>query len=98
MEYATLATPAPTPMTMDTVTAKTMAVRSLPVAGLAVQPGRLKASTGKQFGDATQWTVEELRANFVLVIDQGVIPDEFWQCSVLGFECGCGGHVKLGVR
>ncbi|KZB51138.1 DUF4376 domain-containing protein [Thalassospira xiamenensis] len=45
-------------------------------------PKGIKAVTGKQFGDATQWTIEELRANFVLVIDQGVIPDQEWQTTI----------------
>jgi len=45
-------------------------------------PKGIKAVTGKQYGDATQWTVEDLRANFVLVIDPGAIPDQEWQTTI----------------
>lgn len=40
----------------------------------AISPMGLKAETGKTYSNAALATVEDLRANFVLVIDQGASP------------------------
>ena len=46
-------------------------------------PMGLKAETGKTYSNATLASVEDLRANYVLVIDQGTKPDQEWQ-TVIG--------------
>lgn len=46
-------------------------------------PMGLKAETGKTYTNASLATVEDLRDNFVLVIDQGTKPDQEWQ-TVIG--------------
>ncbi len=48
----------------------------------AISPMGLKAETGKTYSNAALATVEDLRANFVLVIDQGSKPDQEWQTVV----------------
>lgn len=45
----------------------------------ASSPMGLKASTGKTYSNAALASVEDLRANYVLVIDQGTKPDQEWQ-------------------
>ncbi|AXO13766.1 DUF4376 domain-containing protein [Thalassospira indica] len=50
---------------------------------VANSPMGLKAETGKTYSNAALATVEDLRANFVLVIDQGSKPDQEWQ-TVIG--------------
>ena len=50
---------------------------------VANSPMGLKAETGKTYSSAALATVEDLRANFVLVIDQGSKPDQEWQ-TVIG--------------
>ncbi|QDP60148.1 MAG: hypothetical protein Unbinned1312contig1001_28 [Prokaryotic dsDNA virus sp.] len=42
----------------------------------------LKAETGKTYSNAALATVDDLRANFVLVIDPGSKPDQEWQTIV----------------
>tara|TARA_R110000803_G_scaffold54731_7_gene111490 strand:+ start:2378 stop:3055 length:678 start_codon:yes stop_codon:yes gene_type:complete len=49
----------------------------------ANSPMGLKAETGKTYTNASLATVEDLRDNFVLVIDQGTKPDQEWQ-TVIG--------------
>lgn len=48
----------------------------------ANSPIHLKAETGKTYSNAALATVEDLRENFVLVIDQGSKPDQEWQTVV----------------
>lgn len=50
---------------------------------VANSPMGLKAETGKTYSNAALATVEDLRENFVLVIDQGSKPDQEWQ-TVIG--------------
>lgn len=49
----------------------------------ASSPMGLKAETGKTYTNASLATVEDLRDNFVLVIDQGTKPDQEWH-TVIG--------------
>ena len=49
----------------------------------ANSPMGLKAETGKTYTNASLATVEDLRDNFVLVIDQGTKPEQEWQ-TVIG--------------
>ena len=49
----------------------------------ANSPMGLKAETGKTYSNAALASVEDLRANYVLVIDQGSKPDQEWQ-TVIG--------------
>lgn len=49
----------------------------------ASSPMGLKAETGKTYSNAALASVEDLRANYVLVIDQGTKPDQEWQ-TVIG--------------
>ena len=48
----------------------------------ASSPMGLKASTGYSYSNAALASVEDLRENFVLVIDQGDIPDQEWQTTI----------------
>lgn len=50
---------------------------------VANSPMGLKAESGKTYSNAALATVEDLRENFVLVIDQGSKPDQEWQ-TVIG--------------
>ena len=49
----------------------------------ASSPVGLKASTDKTYSNAALASIEDLRANYVLVIDQGTKPDQEWQ-TVIG--------------
>ncbi|SOC28228.1 DUF4376 domain-containing protein [Thalassospira xiamenensis] len=49
----------------------------------ASSPMGLKASTFKTYSNAALDSVEDLRANYVLVIDQGTKPDQEWE-TVIG--------------
>lgn len=48
----------------------------------ASSPMGLKASTGKTYTNAALASMADLRANFVLVINQGSKPDQEWQTVV----------------
>lgn len=48
----------------------------------ASSPMGLKTETGKTYSNAALAPVEDLRANYVLVIDQGIKPDQEWQTVV----------------
>lgn len=51
---------------------------------VANSPMGLKAVTGKTYSNAALATVEDLRANFVLMIGQGSKPDQEWQTVIGG--------------
>lgn len=48
----------------------------------ASSPMGVKAETGKTYSNAILASVEDLRANYVLVIDPGTPPNQDWQTSI----------------